>query len=151
MEAGKIQFRVEGDYMKLSSRFRLVSLFFILIFAGTILFSAQTAGAFNCPAVKKVHLRPTAEGLALGVHGRAEICECFGLSFLYVKVIGPVPDGTTFIPVIRGAEPVMGDWFSITSTRAETVIESITLIQMKGQTVAVDDVNFVDILTGTFK
>ena len=109
------------------------------------------AGGFCCRPSLVIRLLPTAEGMAAGlVSGTAEIDECVGLSFLHIVAFGRVANGTQLIPVLPGYQPVIGDWFTISRGRGETVMSEITSVQVSGAVLDVTDENFTPLLTGTF-
>jgi hypothetical protein len=123
---------------------RIGMLAFVLVGAAL----PESAGAFCCPAVREVEL----SSVALGVRasGRAEINECLGMSFLHVVVRGRFADGTELIPVLVGSEPIMGTWFTTTGGKGEGVMESLTLAQVTGRSIAIMDTNYTEVLHGQF-
>jgi hypothetical protein len=121
-----------------------------ILFVLSVFIIPKLTYAFCCPAVKTIHLTPSIEGRALKLHGKAEINQCYGLSFLHITLSGNVPDGTQFIPVFRSKQPVMGDWFTMTNQHGDTVMEAITLPSVIGKTLSITDASYTDLLTGRF-
>ncbi len=108
------------------------------------------ASGFVCHAVKVIQLTPTPDGAALHLRGRAEIDECFGLSFLHVVVRGGAPANTTLYPVFPGRQPIIGEAFNFANGKAETVSPDIFLNSITGRPFSVTDTNFTELLTGQF-
>jgi len=131
---------------------RFAGWMFLGVVLGLMLFSApRTASAHCCREVASIRLLPVDPIATPRLRGRALILDCFGvISMLDVIVTGPVPDGTTFAPAIPGAEPILGDFFSMAARRGEGFIQNIALGQVQGRTVSVFDQNFTEVLNGAF-
>jgi hypothetical protein len=125
-------------------RAALVAVAFGSILGGT----PRRASAFCCPPVRTITLQ--AADPTLHVRGSAEIDECLGMSFLRIKVVGRIADGTQYIAVFPGREPLLGDWFTMMGGRGETVWQGITLDFVTGRTLEVTDDSFMPVLTGQF-
>lgn len=129
----------------------LFSLSFLILFMSV----SRTAEAFCCPQVYTVQLLPVDSAARPRLSGYAEINECRGMSFLRIVIRGYAPDGTVFIPTIPGAEPLIGEWFSMLNHRGETIWQNVTSYGvpaggLAGRTLSIDDENFTPVLTGTF-
>ena len=78
------------------------------------------AGAHCCKEVASTRLQPVDPVATPRLRGRAVVLDCFGvISMLSVVVNSPEPDGTSYAPALVGAEPILGDFFSLTSHRGE--------------------------------
>lgn len=115
-----------------------------------LLLAAPAHAGFYCRTVRSVPLKPVDPTAVVLRRGFAEIDECFGLSFLRVRVFGPVPDGTAFAVALPGLEPILGDFFSITGGRADSLLEGLTSAGVTGREVDVLDESFTPVLSGQF-
>jgi hypothetical protein len=109
-----------------------------------------TVEAHCCKELATVRLTPVDPAARPRLSGRATVLDCFGvMSLVSVKVSGRVTDGTQVIPVLPGAEPLLGDWFTMTGGQGEGFIQNVTP-PLTGRTIEVDDDTFTAVLTGTF-
>jgi hypothetical protein len=149
-------FKNEGTQMKtISLRHFTTSLLFSFSLLISLISVSGTAEAFCCPQVYTVQLLPVDPTVRPRLSGYAEINECLGMSFLRIVIRGNTPDGTQLIPTIPGRQPLIGEWFTMTSHRGETVWQNITTYGvlaggLAGRVIEIDDFNFNPVLTGTF-
>jgi hypothetical protein len=127
----------------------LARLTLALVVAGTLALP-DLAQAHCCRSLALVRLTPVDPTAQPRLSGKAELIDCFGqLTLVSVRVNGRVPDGTEFIPVLPGREPILGDWFTMTNGSGEGFIQGVSA-PLTGRMIEVDDANFTPVLTGTF-
>jgi hypothetical protein len=129
-----------------SSRTALV---LVATLAALLVAPAAHAG-FYCRTVRSIPLEPVDPTAIVLRRGFAEIDECFGLSFLRVRVFGAVPGGTSFAVTLPGLEPILGDFFSLTRGRGDSLLEGLTNPGLAGREVDVVDEGFSPVLSGQF-
>jgi hypothetical protein len=115
--------------------------------------ACTTANAFVCPAKIRKPLVPLSPTVKL--QGVAEISECFGNSFIYIKVKGRTPAGTTFIPVFRSLNPLIGPVISMNHGVGEVIWEGVTAYGavnggLTGRVLTITDSSYVDLLSVSF-
>lgn len=119
------------------------------LLAGATLAPDANAG-FCCPTVQAIKLVADASS-PFKLRGRAEIDQCYGMSFLRVTVEGNAPDGTGMTPGFQSLEPYLGNAFTMTRRHGESVsgLDGI-LDNITGRTLVIFDAAFNVLLAGTF-
>ncbi len=129
------------------------------LLAGSVVLTPTKAEAFYCPAVKTVDLTPVSPPIRPRVFGRAEISECFDLSFLHIVVRANVADGTQLMAVIRATspygQPLLSDWITMTTNRGTILWQGATSPGipnggLTGRTLEIVDSNFTTLAQATF-
>lgn len=105
---------------------------------------------FRCRSVRSIRLQPDPSA-PFQITGRAEIDQCYGMSFLRVTVQGNVPDGTGLTPAFQSLEPYLGNTFYTMSHRGDGVSGPDGIFDNPaGRTLVLFDDAFNPIASATF-
>ncbi len=105
---------------------------------------------FRCRAVRYITLQPEPDA-PFRMFGRAEIDQCYGMSFLRVTPRGDAPDGTGLTPAFTSLEPYLGNPITVLGHRADGVTGPDAIFDdPTGRTLVIFDDSFTPIASGMF-